>query len=125
MTTSGYGISGIGYPMMGLGDYGLGTNSAYGNYDNYMLGMNGMGYMTNPAMAMSGMNYMANPAMSMNGSIMPMGGIYNPLFMNQMQQAAERSRLDHTADMHTGLMHNEVQAYRETDQALINKMLTR
>ena len=37
MTTTGYGITGIGYPMYGLGDYGLSTNSAYGTYDNYLL----------------------------------------------------------------------------------------
>lgn len=121
MSPAGYSISGIGYPMMpGLGNLGLSLPSSFASYDNYIYAMNGMGDPT----SMLGMSGMMPGAMSMNGSIMPMGGIYNPLFMNQMQQAAERSRLDHTADMHTGLMHNEVQAYRETDQALINKMLT-
>lgn len=123
MTTTGYGISGIGYPMMGLGDYGLGTNSAYGNYDNYMLGMNGMGYMTNPAMAMSGMNYMANPAMSMNGSVFGYGG-YNPLFMGQMMSQMEMNQANHAANMHTTLLNNQTQAHRETNKALIDIVLS-
>lgn len=110
MTTTGYGITGIGYPMYGLGDYGLSTNSAYGTYDNYMLG-NGMGYMNNPM------------AMGMNGSVFGYGG-YNPLFMGQMMSQMEMNQANHAANMHTTLLENQTQAHRETDKALIDKILT-
>lgn len=109
--TNGYGISGIGYPMMGLGDYGLSTNSAYGNYDNYMLGMNGMGYMGNPM------------SMGMNGSVFGYGG-YNPLFMGKMMSQMELNQANHAANMHTTLLNNQTQAHRETNKALIDKVLT-
>jgi len=111
--TTGYGISGIGYNpmMMGIGDVGLGVNSAYGNYDNYMLGMNGFGYS-------SGYN-----PMSMTGSIYGYGG-YNPLFMGQMMSAMERNQLEHAGNMHSLVLQNETQAYRDTDKALIDKILT-
>lgn len=109
----GYSISGIGYPMMGLGDYGLSTNSSYGNYDNYMLGMNGY----------SGMGYSMNPAMGMNGSVFGYGG-YNPLFMGQMMSQMEQYQANHAADMHTTLLDNQTRAHRETNKALIDKVLT-
>ena len=109
----GYGISGIGYPMTGLGDYGLSTSSAYGNYDNYMLGMNGL----------TGMGYAANPAMSMNGSVFPYGG-YNPLFMGQMMSQMEMQQANHAANMHEVLMNNQTRAHRETDKALIDKIVS-
>lgn len=109
--TNGYGITGIGYPMMGLGDYGLSTNSAYGNYDNYMLGMNGMGYMNNPM------------AMGMNPSVFGYGG-YNPLFMGQMMSQMEQYQANHAANMHSTLLRNQTQAHTETDRALIDTILT-
>ena len=111
MTTTGYGISGIGYPLAGLGDYGLGTNSTYGNYDNYMLGMNGMGYMANPAM------------MGMNGSLFGYGG-YNPMFMGQLMSQMEKNQANHAADMHTLLLNNQTRAHRETDTSLIDMVMT-
>ena len=112
MTTTGYGISGIGYPMMGLGDYGLSTNSAYGNYDNYMLGMNGLG-----------MGYMTNPTLGMNTSVFGYGG-YNPMFMGQMMSQMELNQANHAANMHTTLLNYQTQAHRETDKALIDKIVT-
>lgn len=110
MTTTGYGISGIGYPMMGLGDYGLGTSSAYGNYDNYMLGLNGMGYAT-------------NPMMGMNSSVFGYGG-YNPMFMGQVMSQMELNQANHAANMHTILMNNQTKAHRETDKALIDMIVS-
>lgn len=100
----GYSISSIGYPSMGLGDWGLGTSGSYGNYDNYMPSMMGIGGYGN--MGMMGM------------------GMYNPMFMANMQQGIEASQLNHAANMHTGMKNYEVQAYRETDSALIRKILS-
>ena len=111
--TNGYGISGIGYPMIGLGDYGLGTNSTYGNYDNYMLGMNGF----------NGMGYMANPAMGMDSSVFGYGG-YNPMFMGQMMSQMELHQANHAENMHTILMDNQTKAHRETNKGLVDEILS-
>lgn len=111
----GLGISGIGYPAMGLGTYGLGAGGSYGAYDNYMPSMMGM----NPMSGM-GSGYGMNPMMGMGG----MMGMYNPLYYTQMQGAAEQIQAQHAGNMHTTLMNNEVRANRETDSALIQKMLT-
>lgn len=122
MTTDSLGISGIGYPSMGLGTLGLGAGSMYGSYDNYMPSMMGM----NPMFGM-GSGYGINPMMSMGGmGISPSFGMgmYNPLYYTQMQGAAEQIQAQHAGNMHSTLVNNEVRANRETDSALIQKMLT-
>lgn len=108
--TLGYGISGIGYNP--LGNIGLGTSGQYSSYDAYMPSMMGMNY---------GMGAM-NPMMGMGG----MMGMY-PTFMAQMQQVQnqiEASQVQHNGAMHNILLNNEVNAHRETDSALMKKMLT-
>lgn len=115
----GLGISGIGYPSMGLGTFGLGAGGSYGSYDNYMPSMIGM----NPMMGMTGMGSGLtgmNPMMGMGG----MMGMYNPLYYTQMQGAAEQIQAQHAGNMHSTLVGNEVRANRETDSALIQKILT-
>ena len=93
----GYSISGIGWNP--LGNVGLGSTGAYGSYDAYM-----------PSNSIFGM-----------GGMM---GYYNPMFMAQMQRQMEKSQALHSNDMHNILVNNEVTAHRQTDSALINKMLT-
>ena len=107
--TTGYGISGIGYPLTGLGNYGLGATSQYASYDNYMLGLNGMG----------GMNGMNGSIFGMN----PMYGMYNPLFMGKMYAQMEQNQLAHASNMHSNLLNNQVRATAETNRAQINTML--
>lgn len=115
--TLGLGISGIGYPSMGLGTLGLGAGGSYGSYDNYMPSMMGM----NPMLGMGAMGgYGMNGMMGMGG----MMGMYNPLYYTQMQGAAEQIQAQHAGNMHTTLVNNEVRAHRETDSALIQKILT-
>lgn len=101
--TIGYGISGIGYNP--LGNYGLGMSGQYGSYDAYMPSMMGMNYG-------SGLNY----GMGM--------GMYYPTFMAQQQNQVEQMQLQHAGNMHTQLLNNEVTANRETNSALVQKMLT-
>ncbi len=113
--TLGLGTSGIGYPSMGLGTLGLGSGSSYGSYDSYMPSMMGM----NPMLGM-GSGYGMNSMMGMGG----MMGMYNPLYYTQMQGAAEQIQAQHAGDMHTTLTNNEVRANRETDSALVQKILT-
>jgi hypothetical protein len=111
MTTTGYGISGIGYPSM-LGTYGLDTNGSFTSYDAYMpsnMGMNGSLFGANPMMGAY------NPMMM---------GMYNPMFMAKMYQDYEASQVDHAANMHTKITNNNVQAYQETDLALVQKVAT-
>lgn len=98
-----YGI-GIGYPMLGFGNYGLGASGMYGSYDQYMpstLGMNYGGY------GMPGMM-----------------GMYNPMYMARLQAQMEEAQLQHAGNMHAGVLNNEVRANVETDRALVSKMLT-
>lgn len=106
----GLGISGIGYPAMGLGTFGLGAGGSYSSYDNYMPSMLGM----NPMMSM-GYGY---------GGMNSMMGMYNPLYYTQMQNASEQIQAQHSGAMHKVLMDNAVSAQRETDSALIQKILT-
>ena len=109
--TLGYGISGIGYNP--LGNMGLGMSGQYGSYDAYMPSMMGMNY---------GMGMGMNPSFGMGG----MMGAY-PAFMAQMQQVQnqiEASQAEHNSAMHNILLNNEVNAHRETDSALMKKMLT-
>lgn len=116
----GFGIAGIGYPSMGLGTVGLGASGSYGSYDNYMPSMMGM---SNPMLGMSGMG---SGLTGMN-SMMGMGGMmgmYNPLYYTQMQNAAEQIQAQHAGAMHKTLMNNEVNAHRESDSALIQKIMT-
>lgn len=115
----GLGISGIGYPAMGLGTMGLGATGSYGSYDNYMPSMMGMTGMTNPMMTMGGMG---SDLTGMNPMMSGMMGMYNPLYYTQMQNAAEQIKAQHAGDMHTTLLNNEVNAYSETDSALIKKI---
>lgn len=110
--TTGYGITGIGYP---LGNIGLGSTGTYMSYDNYMPSMIGMNPMT------AGMGY------GMNNSVFGMGGMmgyYNPMFMAQMQQQIEASQVAHAGNMYTALLNNELRAHRFSDSTLINKILT-
>lgn len=116
--TTGYGITGIGYPM-GLGNYGLGTSGTYGSYDNYMPSMLGMNGMT----GMSGMAGMSGMYPSTFGGY-GMMGMYNPAFMAQMQNEVEKMQLQHAGDMHSLMTQNNVRAHRESDLEIINKMLT-
>ena len=110
MTTSGYGISGIGYP---LGNIGLGATGTYGSYDAYMPSM----YSMNPMATGYGMN---NSIFGMGG----MMGMYNPMFMAQMQQQVESSQIAHAGRMHSAVLGNELNAHRFSDSVLINKILT-
>ncbi len=107
----GYSISGIGYNP--LGNVGLGMSGQYGSYDAYMPSMMGMGY---------GMGMGMNPMFGMGG----MMSAY-PQFMAQMQATQnqiEASQAEHSSAMHKILMNNTVSAHRETDSALMRKMLT-
>lgn len=109
--TLGYGITGIGYNP--LGNLGLGSTGAYASYDSYMpsmYGMNGSIFGMGTMNGMGGMNGMMN--------------LYNPAFMAQMYQQAEASQLAHAGNMHTALLNNEVNAFKNTDLALTKKMLT-
>ena len=111
MTNYGYGISGIGYGP--LGNVGLGSSGQFSSYDAYMPSMIGMNY---------GMGMGMNPMFGMGGML----GAY-PQFMAQMQQTQnqiEASQAQHNSAMHQILLQNEVQAHRETDSALVRKMLT-
>lgn len=113
---SGYGISGIGYPM-GLSTYGLGAGGTYGSYDNMMPSMLSAGGMTGMDMNSSLFGGM--------GSMYGMGGMmgmYNPAFMAQMQNQIEANQLQHAQNMHQGMLNYETSAYKETDRALINKI---
>lgn len=114
--TIGYGISGIGYNP--LGNYGLGMSGQYGSYDSYMPSMMGMNY----GMGMNPSAYGMNGMAGMNG-MMGMG-MYYPTFMAQQQNQVEQMQLQHAGNMHTQLLNNEVNAHRETDSALMKKMLT-
>ncbi|MBQ7763970.1 hypothetical protein IJ384_01235 [bacterium] len=118
MTISGYGISGIGYNP--LGTLGLGSTGQYASYDAYMPSMMGMNY---------GMNNSVFPMASVNGiggmsGINAMYGMYNPMFMANMQQQMEASQAIHNNNMHNILLNNEIAAHNHTDKALIQKMLT-
>lgn len=129
-----FSIAGIGNPAMGLGTLGLGASGSYGSYDNYMpsmIGMNGSMYGTGslygtgtmgsyPGMTdMTGMTG-ASGLTGMGG----MMGMYNPLYYTQMQSAAEKIQAQHAGEMHNQVLQNEVNAHRETDSALIQKVLT-
>ena len=109
--TLGYGISGIGWNP--LGNVGLGMSGQFGSYDAYMPSMYGM----TPSMYGMGMN----PSIfGMNG----MYGMYNPSFMANMYQQVEASQAMHSGNMHELLLNNEVSAHRDTDSALVKKILT-
>ncbi len=95
-------ISGLGYSMMGLGNLGLSAPGTFTSYDNMMYGMGGM---------YSPYSY-------------GMMGMYYPSIMAKMQQDIESSQMRHSADMHSQLLQNDVRANRETDSALIKKVLT-
>lgn len=104
-------IAGIGCNP--LGTYGLGMSGQFGSYDAYMPSMYGM----TPSMYGMGMN----PSIfGMNG----MYGMYNPSFMANMYQQVEASHAMHSGNMHELLLNNEVSAHRDTDSALVKKILT-
>lgn len=109
--TIGYGISGIGYNP--LGNYRLGMSGQYSSYDSYMP-------------SMMGMNYGSGYGMGMYNSPYGMGGMgmYYPTYMAQQQNQVEQMKLQHAGNMHTQLLQNEVTANRETNSALVQKMLT-
>ena len=105
--TTGYGISGIGYPMTGLGNLGLGGVSSFSSYDAYMPSSMGMGY---------GMGY---------GMMSPYGmGMLNPAYMAQMQGQMETYQLNHAANMQQLTLNHEVQARDLTNSALVKKILS-
>lgn len=110
MTSNGYGISGIGWNP--LGNVGLGMSGQFGSFDAYMPSMMGTSYAT----------AMMNPmfAGTMNG----MYGMYNPTYYTKMQQEIEKSQALHAGAMHNIMMNNEVNALRETDSGLMQKILT-
>ena len=114
MTSTGYGISGIGFSP--LGTVGLDSTGTYASYDPCMPSMIGLNYglgMNNSIFPMAGMGMMGS-----------MYGMYNPLYMTQLQQQMESSQLQHANRMHSQVLTNEVNAHRHTDSALMNKMLT-
>jgi hypothetical protein len=102
----GYGISGIGFNP--LGNIGLGMTGAYSSFDAYMPSMYGMN---------GGINYATMNPYSMMG-------MYNPLYMTQLQNQMEINQVNHASSMHKIMLDNEVRAHRETDSALMQKMLT-
>jgi hypothetical protein len=114
-------ISGIGYPMAGLGNYGLGSVGAYGSYDNYMPSMMGMNSSLFGTGSYGGYGTYGNMSGMMNPMMM---GMYYPTFMQQQQNQVEELQLQQAANMHEGLKNNEVKAYKENDSTLIRKMLT-
>ena len=119
MTSYGYGISGIGWNP--LSNVGLGMSGQFGSYDAYMPSMMGSSYataMTNPmfAGAMNGMYGM--PGMA------SMYGMYDPTYYTRMQQEMEKSQALHSGAMHNIMVNNEVNALRETDSGLMQKILT-
>lgn len=125
--TTGYGISGIGYPLTGLGNYGLSPMSPYASYDNYMLGMMpGYGAMDQSIFNLnSGYGYNTSFGMNTACATNPMMyGMYNPLYMGQMMSQMEQNQLAHAGTMHTNLLNHQVQAATETDRALVAEMLT-
>lgn len=104
MTTTGYGISGIGYPMMGLGNMGLGGVSGFSSYDAYMPSSMGMGY-----------------GMSPYGMGM---GMMNPAFMAQMHGDMEKYQLNHAAEMQKMTLDYETSARDLSNSALVKKVLS-
>lgn len=100
---SDYGIPGIGY---GLGMLGLGSTSSY--YDPTM--MMGMGAYS-PMMGMSPYGIM---------------GMYNPTFMQQMNQTyhnMEANNMNHMSAMHELQLQNQTKAYEEHDRAIFEKAM--
>ena len=108
----GYSISGIGFNP--LGNFGLGMTGTYGCYDGCMPSMLGMNYglgMDSSLFGMNGMNGMMN----------------YPAYMAQMQQMQNQMEIantQHAGAMHKIVLNNEINAHRETDSALIQKILT-
>lgn len=107
-----YSINGIGYSP--LGNWGLNTNVQYGSYDAYMPSMMGL----NPM-------YANNCYTGING-MYGMYGMY-PQYMTQMQSAyqnIEASQLQHAGNMQAQVLNNEVNAYKNTNTSLIEKIST-
>lgn len=110
-----YSISGLGYNP--LGTFGLGMTGTFSNYDTYMPSMLGMDYglgMNNSIFGMNAMNSMY-------------GMMGYPSYIAQMQQIQNQMQLaqtQHNGAMHAALIGNEVSAMRETDSALMQKILT-
>lgn len=110
--TLGYGIQGIGWNP--LGNLGLEMSGQFSSYDSYMPSM----------MVMNGTPYGVS-----YGSPYGAGGLMSayPTFMAQMQQTQnnmELARLNHAGDMQAAILNHEVAANRNSDSALMNKMLT-
>jgi hypothetical protein len=118
---SGYSIAGIGNPMLGLGNFGLGSTTGFGSYDSYMPSMMGMGSIFGSGSYGGYGNYGSMMGMS------PMMGtnsmIYYPTIMAQQQEAIEKMQLQHAADMHAGVTENEVKANHDTHSAFVQKVL--
>ena len=110
MTSYGYGISGIGWNP--LGNVGLGMSGQFGTYDAYMPSMMGSSYAT----------AMCNPMFA--GAMSGMYGMYDPTYYTRMKQEMEKSQAIHASAMHNIMMNNEVNALRETDSGLMQKILT-
>lgn len=112
---TGYGVAGINFNP--LGNLGLGMSGMYSSYDAYMPSMYGVNYGAYGMNAGGALNYATMNPYSMMG-------MYNPLYMSQLQNQMEINQLNHTGSMQQLLLDNEVKAHRATDSALIQKMLT-
>lgn len=120
MTGGIAGISPIGF--------GLGT-SPYGDFSNYLPSNMGMFGMNNGMMggldnlSAMGLNYGTG---GLNyGMGYGMGGMLGyQQYMAQMQNNIDKMNLNHVAEMHTGVVNNEVQAHEDTFSGIIRKLMT-
>ena len=115
MAPEGYGISGIGYPNMGLGTIGLGGGGAYSSYDAYMPSFMGMNSSIFGGMGGYG-------GLGMMGAGMGMMGY--PLYMSQMQNQIEQNQITHAGNMHQAMTNYEISTHEQTDSAIFQKVMT-
>lgn len=109
-----YDITSIGNPYMSaIGAFGLGGSGMYGSYsDPTMMGLGNIGAYSPYAMGM--------------GGVMGYPGMYNPAFMSQItqtQQNIEKSQLQHSTDMHTLMLRNNVEHHEVQDRTLFEKSM--
>ncbi len=112
MTTTGYGITGLGYSP--FGNVGLGATGTFGSYD----------YCMPSTMGMTGMIPGTMGAVGMLPGVASMYGYWTPEGAASMQQRIETSHVTHAADMHNRMVDMEVANQRRSDNALIEKLLT-
>lgn len=119
------------YSISGIGNVGLGPISPYCQFDNYLYN-NGLygGYGFNTTygyqhpLSYTGATGTATPtdttaALNQMYAMNPAMAMYNPLYMGSMQAIMEQNQLTHAGSMHTQLKNQQVQAHRETNDALI------